>query len=602
MSDLLSPVAGFSAHSGLMGVAVGIAGSALLLAAMVGHGAFTNRRFAQAGLQVGWPEHLLVGAGTWSLLVFLSGWLGNYHPIAGLLLTGFVAGTSAIMLGHRAFTARRLPTETRECQPWLSLWPVLPVALVFLLALATPVVFWDSRAYHLAIPEFLALRGSLIRDPSFVFAWYPQAMECLYALSLPFGEVAAKIVNAAFLVAAAAIAARSARSPLAATIVLTMPGMLFLAYVPKNAGLLALAGIVSFERALNLGSDKPGRPATFLAGLAAGIACATHYAALWHLVFLVPLVLRRGGWRSFPTFFAGIALFAAPTYLRNFLMTGNPVYPFLGSLFGTWPPASIHAGHLPGFAQLVDRLAALPWTGVEALGIGSTLGLVLPAGVLVAWLYRKEYPVPDVVPRVIVGLGLLAVSISLYGFVRFGIAGVFFLAPVAAAGLDRWPRAARVACAAYALAGALLLLTGPFDPLLALREQARLGGADVYRSRYDAAWPLTATARQLPPGARIASVAILRSQGWGARLEPAGEDFPPAIAAALRETHPAAALRRAGFTHLAVDVRELHRLRHQYRYLDWDEVAEQRWQALLGTCRLVAGDPGRAFLAELPAE
>lgn len=659
---IAAPDAGFSATSGLTGAAWGLAGAALIVTALWSVGrrvialgiargiARGVVRATPAGLEpgapkaldvpeslggpkaLGAPEALLLGAGIFSQGVFLLAGFGAWSPLFGIVCVLVGAVTGARGLGSI---------------PWRRVadaWPAFPAALALAATLLAPTVFWDSRAYHLAIPEFVALRGALVDDPGFVYAWYPQAMESLYALCVPFGDASARLLNAAFLAAAAAVAARSARSPLAAALLLATPAFLLLAYAPKNSGLLALAGALSFEQALLAGTarartapdaaDDPGSSgpgtraraaaddagatsgptpvsAATAAGIAAGIALATHYAAIWHLVLLVPIVAARGGARALARFLLGAALFAAPTYLRNLAATGNPVYPFLPSLFGTAPPASIHAGALPSIGTIAERLLVLPWTGIESLGIGSTLGILLPAGVLLAWLSRRERPVPDLATRAGFGFGLLAVAASLYGFVRFGIAGLVVLAPIAAVGLEKWRRPAEWACTGYALAGAILLIAGPFDPLAAHRF-----GADAYRARYDAAWPLAVVARTLPPEARIASAGILRSQGWGARLDAACEDFPPPlerhVRAALGDGSAGAradtggaevlarSLRAAGYTHIAVDEQEIVRLRRQYGHLAWGEDGERLFRALLADARPILGTPRGASLYEIP--
>jgi hypothetical protein len=235
--------------------------------------------------------------------------------------------------------------------------------------------------------------------------------------------------------------------------------------------------------------------------------------------------------------------------------------------------------------------------GIEALGFGSTLGILLPIGLLLAFLFRRERPVRDMGLRISIGFGLLGISCAFYGFTRFGIAGLLFLLPIAITGLERWPRSTDWAIGVHALFGAFLVLGGPVSPFSVWRT-----GAEAYRERFDAAWSLTHVANSLPPEARIASAGVLRPQGWGARLEFACEDYPPALARAIGEDDVAAALRRRGFTHLVLDDRELARLRLQYGHLAWNEVKERKFLELLNRSRLIAVARHPAALFELPVD
>src|SRR5262249_22178628 len=91
-----------------------------------------------------------------------------------------------------------------------------------------------------------------------------------------------------------------------------------------------LIGAAMFLMSLYLGLvavDRDSRGDWVLWGVSAGLFAGTKYVALVYTPVLALLVLARG-WRP-RTLWAipGLAAFALPWYLRNWIVAGSPIYP-----------------------------------------------------------------------------------------------------------------------------------------------------------------------------------------------------------------------------------------------------------------------------------
>ena len=84
--------------------------------------------------------------------------------------------------------------------------------------------------------------------------------------------------------------------------------------------------------------DEPGPFAVFLVGLLLGWAVSIKFVLLFFLApfffFLMLGSFRREKFKNFIALLAGVALTCAFWFLRNWFLTGNPVFPYAGNLFG----------------------------------------------------------------------------------------------------------------------------------------------------------------------------------------------------------------------------------------------------------------------------
>lgn len=216
----------------------------------------------------------------------------------------------------------------------------------------------DELTYHLAVPKQLLASGGDPLAIDNVYAYFPQMMDMFFLYALPLGgETAAKLFHALFLgLIGMAIYGYSREtldesdSMLATAAFLSIPSAMHvagLAYVDLAFTLFAFLAVVFVlqvvfcnDEAPPHGSEEGGsrRSASaylVLAGLMVGGAWATKYTGLQLLLLLALVFLinalatkeRKSSWRALliPAIAAGLF---APYALRNFVLTGWPLFPF----------------------------------------------------------------------------------------------------------------------------------------------------------------------------------------------------------------------------------------------------------------------------------
>lgn len=311
-----------------------------------------------------WPADLLaqVSGGLvlgMSLLVVVMevlgtlGALGSIPVLAISVLTWLVT-----VIGLRVVSSAEVEHPTRIG----ALPPVPATVAIPLLALIVLLGSAIVRGLLLPHPEFDAFSGHLpvavqwlqagntrilpYISPLSVPAQYPgnaelMALWLMVPVHRDFLVQLATVPGAAAVVAGIMLTARELGAHTmaafgAALLVLTMPRVLDhligtnMQDVPALGAVAMLAGFVALDR------TAPSRPGLLVAGLAAGVAVGTRYAALLAvtpllLVLLVQVLKRRPGPRALlgSTLLVSFGVIAtgAYWYIRNTLLTGDPVYP-----------------------------------------------------------------------------------------------------------------------------------------------------------------------------------------------------------------------------------------------------------------------------------
>lgn len=306
----------------------------------------------------------------------------------------------------------------------------LHVGIVLLLA-SVPPVSRDALTHHLALPKLWVARGGIHETPDIVFSYYPQLLDLLYTLPLMLGhDIAAKYIHFLFALLTAGMLFLFVRRRLGAAwaacaglMFLTIPVILKLSVIVYvDLGLIFFSAASLFAVVLWL--EDPGRIKWLLvAGVASGLALGTKYNAMvpvFALGLLLPFFfLRTGGSRNtkqlravgYGAMFAAVALLVfSPWLVRNYSLTGNPLYPLAQGVFS----AGTSAGDpqpKPLGPLLIRKLVYeenLPYTLLIPLrifyegqdddpryfdGRMNLLLLVLPlALVAVPGQYRKSFP------------------------------------------------------------------------------------------------------------------------------------------------------------------------------------------------------------------
>jgi hypothetical protein len=369
---------------------------------------------------------VLVGVSMFSLsLVGLLGRLTTASVVACLVLS---SATGVVY-------ARR----SRAYGVQLRAWMALPLLLPSTLAAFLPPYTWDEVAYGAALPRDFARAGRFFYNPEYgVHMAFPGNYEALVTASwlLTGDVVVTQLVNVALALGLAVIAVMLARvlgvsravSLAAGLFVLCAPALIEVTPRTKNdvaaAFFQALALLVLAECL-----ERPAYPSALLAGAFLGVALGIKYSSLHFVFAIAPLAVvlligsaasRRTGLKLVLVWGASLAAFALPWYLRNIVLFGNPVFPFMNDVLGA------HNGFTPVHSALLRE-------SVEGLGDFSfSSGLTRTFGTQVAKGFGL-LPVLVLLPGAVLALRspprrtgvLLAGSAITYGFLTL-LVGFWF--------------------------------------------------------------------------------------------------------------------------------------------------------------------------------
>jgi len=437
-----------------------LASSALLLVALAGAGAPAARWLGSPSgpWLVRWLFILVTGAGAAALLALGLGLAGLFQP--GLLV-------AAVILGAAAGIARlRVPAERPDPGPAASLLMIAALAVSLPVALL-PETAQDCLIYHLAAPEQFLIAHRIGADRFGLTFKLPLPGELLFAWSVIVRhDAAARVLPmAAGLLAAAAIlplaglGARSRAGWMAVALFLASARVLFDLKIAKPD----LLGLAAFAASLLAADRRRMGLAWAYLGLAAAFKLTFVLAApavpLW-ICLVRGEPLRRAGRGLGMIWVAAIPLL--PWWIKNWWLTGNPLFFMLAGLFPTlgWLPASseIFRDH---YVEAFAPPGTGTWAGAAAYALGrlvtSAPGLALAA--VLAFLPGARAP-----GRRLLALGLVleVVFIRIGRMERFAVPADFLVAVAAAFAAPAFlealvPRLHRIATALLALAGAIPL-------------------------------------------------------------------------------------------------------------------------------------------------
>jgi hypothetical protein len=267
--------------------------------------------------------------------------------------------------------------------------------LVFVLSQSlSPPYGYDSLMYHLQAPRLFLSAGRVYLLPDIWQSNGPFTIEMLFTLGLAFGsDTFARLVHVLYAVCLILVAYGLGRrfvgregGWVAAMLVLGVPILPFwacLAYADLAWALyesLALYALLVWQK-------RRRRGWLLLAGLAMGWALGSKYLALGGGLVLGLWVVwesRRLGWRKLlvqcVSFGLPAALVALPWYLKNWLLGGNPVYPFyFGGSEWDMERLDLLMAHLDSFGvgrSFLDYVL-LPWNLYARSGSFGVFGTII---------------------------------------------------------------------------------------------------------------------------------------------------------------------------------------------------------------------------------
>jgi hypothetical protein len=372
-----------------------------------------------------------------------------------------------------------------------------------------PPTSFDATFYHLSLAKTYVREHGIALAPFMRFQVFPMINEMWFTLALLFSDdVTAHLFQLLTLciltVLVYAFGRRhfSHRAGLwAAALVLATPHVLWsgsVAYIDISLVFFLTAAVYSFANWLE-GSRTHW---LVLSGVFGGFAAGAKYTALVFVGFMgLATLYRAARERSFraPVIFSAVvAAVASPWYVRNYIHTRNPFFPFLAGLFGYtewWSPEDL-AGVLQDLrdAHGVGRglgalfslpyhllfnpltfLAEEPWSPIYIVALPLTA----------AWAFR------DRKVRLLLALSLAYLLFWFYAaqIMRYLLPIVPFLSLATAASLDgllrRLAPAARWANSRVLAAGVALLMS--YTGLAyAVRHWEQHGAFPVTRAQRDA--------------------------------------------------------------------------------------------------------------------
>lgn len=373
---------------------------ALLVAAASGMGGLFLRRVRSWSSG---PERAVfavaLGMGAIAYVVFLLGLLRLLKPaiLLALLIAAVIFAVAVADRNLRRVSVRRAPAAPLAVAGGIAFSLLGLCTLIG--ALAPPGGNeWDALAYHLAVPKLYLSAERIYYVPWVSHSNFPFTLQMLYTLMLGLGSVGAAkschwLCGALLILSVYTFAVRHlAPQPhgktlglIAALIVAATPIVLWeasVAYVDLATALftwLSLYALFNAAQTVNTAEERPYGSVAWLivSALLMGLALGTKYTVLgfWGLL-LVGILLRHiavpGRWsrETLPraALWALVSLLiAAPWYIKTWLYTGNPVYPFFYHLFGGryWSAenAALYAADQAAFGMGKSPLDLLlsPW-------------------------------------------------------------------------------------------------------------------------------------------------------------------------------------------------------------------------------------------------
>ncbi len=277
-------------------------------------------------------------------------------PLAALLAAG--AAVALFCLGRTRPDFRALATGLGHLDQALVALVALLAVVAFVSAISPPTA-WDALAYHLGMAKRFAAAGGFVDLPTIRQARWPLGLDSLFAVAESLGGTAISGVTAFFLSllstgAAASLGRTQGGNSGGVLAAALFSGAPLVALLQGTAYLEAgLAALVTLALVAALRHAEGGRRSHLLAaGLLAGSAAAVKYTAL-----VVPplvagvVVLTTGRARRGLVVLAAALAAAFPWYVRTWVLSGSPLWPYAYGTLGGRDWDAAHAARLFAFER-----------------------------------------------------------------------------------------------------------------------------------------------------------------------------------------------------------------------------------------------------------
>ncbi len=278
-----------------------------------------------------------IGCGVSAVLAFIAGMLGLYSDIfnAAFIIIVFLFAIA----GRRSLIKYRLPIDRRY------LLPLLLLGLVFVMAGLTslsPPIKNDTLYYHMGLPKLWAADGGITFYPWLSFSTTALNSEALLTPIVDFVSPEAAqfwvflVGVMVILLLAGAVRKFANSSPALAILVLGSVSFFCVGLVDaKNDYLAAGFAFMAFVFYAEYFKDNSLK-LIILSGIFAGLAASTKANSLiFAFAILMTLSISRHRLKHVLIFCAMAFIFGSPWYIKSFIQTGNPLYPFFHEYFNS---------------------------------------------------------------------------------------------------------------------------------------------------------------------------------------------------------------------------------------------------------------------------
>lgn len=338
-----------------------------------------------------WLDDMLVsfgaGFGIVSFIMLLLGSLGWFYVpvLAFVLLLILVLNVGELRDFYERMNAHlsQEKLSTLNTMEKFLVFIFLLAALVCFLICFAPSLVWDELHYHLPVPALYLKAHRIVWLPYLPYSNFPQLMEMLFLPALALGSASStNLVHSFF-----ALLTQLCVYRLASFFCSRQAGLFALMsflFIPVAFALSPTAyvdfgfsfyGMLAFYLLVR-GAAEGNRPLLLLSSVFIGLSFCTKYSGIFFYVISVAYLLyQRARLKPFLLSLRFIAAYAVipvffllPYLLKNLLLTGNPVYPFLFHVFGgkglTAEESKNIVESIAGFGGMgktMKDLLLLPW-------------------------------------------------------------------------------------------------------------------------------------------------------------------------------------------------------------------------------------------------
>lgn len=358
-----------------------------------------------------------LGFGAFSLIVFFIGLIGLLQQLIIIFIIcviGVISYKNIYHLSTKLF--RDLLNDLKNSSHLLEYGLIFLIAIFLTLnligAMAPPNAA-DALVYHLSIPKLYIKENQLIDIPFNIRSYLPLNIQMLFTAGmLIYSDITAKLLN--FVIGVLVLFSiygfskryfNSQTGLIAVTIFLSFPLTTnLITTASTDLGATLFFALTLFSFLIYMENRKVSW--LILASVFAGFAAGTKLQPIFLIISLGGLylikILIATEWRTKREFLLWISfgviaiLVASPWYIKNFIQTGNPVYPFFYSLFGgsNWSSAlsvlqeTNILAKAPGYDM--ETFLSAPWRfTVQSASFGD-LGFFFLAFLPIAIIVRKS--------------------------------------------------------------------------------------------------------------------------------------------------------------------------------------------------------------------